>query len=100
MAESMPTDLLTGEEILVNSTATATEGVCDNGCSNFGAFVGVSAISLFLVFLLEVPNIFITLRYDNAQYCDINHMHCIITDVLQRSRGHWHWVYNHLPSAS
>ena len=53
-------NLSTSEEILMNDTAT--EGVCDNGCRNFGLFLGLVLVMTFMLFILEVPNIVITIR--------------------------------------
>lgn len=47
---------------MLATMSTATEGTCDNGCVSFGIFMGLSVIGLFLIFIIEVPNIFITIR--------------------------------------
>lgn len=51
---------LSDEELVAMSTATV--GVCENGCVSFGIFLGLSVITLFLTFILEIPNIVITIR--------------------------------------
>lgn len=60
LTENMTTKFLTDEEIL--TTSTAAEGVCDNGCISLGPFLGLTVIVLFLLFFLQVPNIFVTIR--------------------------------------
>ena len=45
---------------------TAEIGVCENGCYSLGIFLGVSIVALFIVFILQVPNIVITIR--SAKY--------------------------------
>lgn len=57
---NMTMDMLTAMELAAMSTAT--EGTCDDGCISFGIFMGLSVIGLFLIFIIEVPNIFITIR--------------------------------------
>lgn len=52
--------MLTDVELVAMSTASA--GTCDDGCVSFGIFMGLSVIGLFLIFIIEVPNIFITIR--------------------------------------
>ena len=49
------------QAILLNGTAT--DGVCDNGCENLGLFLGLLLVMVFLLFILEVPNFVVTMRY-------------------------------------
>ena len=64
LTDNITTEFLSDEEILAMSTAT--EGQCDNGCIGLGPFLALSIIALFLIFLLQVPNIFVTIRYGMA----------------------------------
>ena len=42
--------------------ATAVDGQCDLECNKIGIFLGVLFIALLLIFILQVPNIVITVR--------------------------------------
>lgn len=44
------------------SNATAVDGQCDQGCNKLGIFLGIMFIALLLIFILQVPNIVITVR--------------------------------------
>ena len=54
-------ELASEEEVLTDSFAVG--GMCDNGCNLFGVFISLSLLALFLLFILEVPNVVITIRY-------------------------------------
>ena len=42
--------------------SVVSEGACDNGCRNLAPYLIVSIIALLLVFIIVVPNIFVTIR--------------------------------------
>lgn len=43
--------------------SSAVEGQCDQGCNKLGLYLGVIFFALLLIFILQVPNIIITVRY-------------------------------------
>ena len=44
------------------TNGSAVDGKCDQGCNKMGLFLGVLFVGLLLVFVLQVPNIVITVR--------------------------------------
>ena len=49
---------------VLGNNSTATDGICNQGCNQLGLFLGLVAVTLFLVFMLYTPNALITLRYN------------------------------------
>ena len=47
---------------LIAMNGTANEGRCNQGCNNLGIFLASIFVSLFLIFILQVPNVLITVR--------------------------------------
>ena len=41
---------------------SASDGRCDSNCNNLGLFLFLLAVSLFLIFMLNIPNVIITIR--------------------------------------
>ncbi len=52
--------LILDESISMNGTAI--EGRCNQGCNYLGIFLAVIFVALFLIFILQVPNVLITVR--------------------------------------
>lgn len=46
---------------LVNGTAV--DGRCYQGCNKLGIYLGVVFFALLFIFILQVPNVIITVRY-------------------------------------
>ena len=55
----------------------AVDGRCDQGCNKLGLFLGIMFVALLLIFILQVPNVIITVRC--VIQCNTNTLHYIIT---------------------
>ena len=62
-----------------SGNATAVDGTCPHFCNKMGIFLGIIFITLFLIFILQVPNIVITVR----QVVIIMHVMIIITLIVK-----------------
>ncbi len=69
LALNLTDDALSFEELVERSPAKV--GVCDQSCKSLGIYLAISIIGLFLIFLLQVPNIIITIRYVYKRYSSI-----------------------------
>ena len=45
-----------------NFSMTAKDGICDQGCNKLWIFLVILGLYLFLIFILNVPNVIITVR--------------------------------------
>ena len=58
----MPTYVNSTYSEVLGTNSTVTDGLCDQGCNQLGLFLFLTALSLFLVFMLYTPNVIITIR--------------------------------------
>ena len=45
-----------------NFSMTAKDGICDQGCNQLWIFVVILGLIIFVLFVLQIPNVIITVR--------------------------------------